>query len=120
MSPCTNHADGRGNSYDRARRKRWLLSPEAGHGGDGQHVDCRWCGRQLTADTLEIDRWPVCGHAGGRYVQKNIVPACGECNRTRCSRRGAPCRVAVGQSFELFAWRPLRPAGVNQEVARGG
>lgn len=90
---CANHANGRGNAADRARRKRWLLSPASGHHGNGWSVPCHHCGRALITETLEVDRYPLCGHAGGNYRRGNIVPACADCNRTRCSRRGAPCRV---------------------------
>lgn len=100
--------DTRGNAYDRARRKRWLLSPEAGHGGTGISVPCRWCGRRLVASTVEADRWPICGHAGGSYRRGNIVPACRDCNAGRCSG-AAPCGgVVPGQTLELFGWRPAR------------
>ena len=89
MKACANHADGRGSTRNRRARKRWLLE----FFGDGTTVPCYWnCGRQLTAETLEVDRWPLCGHAGGSYRRDNIVPACSDCNRTRCSRRGAVCR----------------------------
>ncbi len=95
--------DARGNAYDRAARKGFLLDQ-----GDGWSVPCRWCGRRLTWDTLEVDRWPVCGHAGGSYRRDNIVPAFADCNRTRCSRRGAPCQMP-GQ-LELVA-REVAHAG---------
>ena len=77
--------DGRGSSEDRRRRKRWLVSPEAGFGGNGRSVPCRWCGKRLRLGrALEADRYPICGHAGGTYRRDNIVPACRKCNATRC------------------------------------
>lgn len=93
-------ADTRGNVYDRAARKRWLLQAF----GNGRTAPCRWCGRKLTASTVEVDRYPLCGHAGGGYRRKNIVPACKDCNGGRCTRRGAPCRTEPGRTLELFAW----------------
>lgn len=75
--------DLRGNSRDRAARKRWLVSPEAGFGGNGRDVPCYWCGTKLRKP--EADRYPVCGHDGGRYTRDNIVPACRSCNASRCA-----------------------------------
>lgn len=34
--------------------------------------------------TWDVDRYPVCGHRGGRYVRGNIVVSCPSCNRSRC------------------------------------
>lgn len=90
---CAGHAT-RGNVYDRYNRKSWLLSPAAGFGGNHRRVPCTWCGRRLTRRQLQVDRWPLCGHKGGRYVRGNVVPACASCNRTRCSWRTASCRVS--------------------------
>jgi len=78
--------DLRGNSRDRAARKEWLKSEAAGFGGNGRVVPCYWCGRKLRKP--EADRYPVCGHNGGRYVRGNIVPACRSCNATRCGGCG--------------------------------
>jgi hypothetical protein len=94
-------ADGRGSAYDRRARKAWLLSAQAGFGGNGQAVPCYWCRCPLTSATVEADRFPLCGHSGGGYRRDNIVPACGDCNRTRCSRRGAVCRVRAAAQPEL-------------------
>lgn len=38
------------------------------------------CGTMLTFETLYVDRFPVTGAEGGRYVRGNIRPACGPCN----------------------------------------
>lgn len=94
MIPCAGHANGRGNTVDRYNRKGWLLSPESGFGGDHRRVPCYWCTRKLTRRQLTVDRWPVCGHRGGRYVRKNVVPSCTRCNVSRCSWRTASCRVS--------------------------
>jgi len=102
-------ADARGNCYDRAARKAWLLSPAAPFGGNGRTVPCYWCVRALTAETVEIDRWPVCGHAGGSYRRDKIVPACKSCNAGRCTRAAAPCRGGGQLGLDL----------VVKEVAHG-
>lgn len=74
--------DPRGNNRDRARRRLWLLATF----GDGERCPCFHCGAELTYATLETDRYPICGHDGGRYTRDNIVPACKRCNGGRCSR----------------------------------
>lgn len=103
--------DGRGSAEGRRTRKRWLLSADSGHGGDGEKVPC-WnyvvCGTVLAFDTMEVDRiiaaWQCqeCDesyrhhhledddHAfrGGTYRRSNIRPSCGPCNRER--NRGNP------------------------------
>lgn len=73
--------DKRGNNKDRARRKQWLLETF----GDGESCACRWCGERLTFETITADRFPLCGHDGGRYTRDNVVPSCGPCNFGRCS-----------------------------------
>lgn len=67
--------DWRGNSDDRRRRKNWLLKTY----GDGQHVKCVHCGKQLNYDTLTSDRKDPCG----RYNHANIQPSCLRCNDQR-------------------------------------
>nr|QOL00345.1 hypothetical protein [uncultured organism] len=68
----------RGNSYDRRRRKQWLLDTY----GDGFRVKCyrfEVCKRYLTWHTLTVDRiQPGC--EGGTYQRGNIRPACATCN----------------------------------------
>jgi hypothetical protein len=78
----TNRMDpSRGNTRDRLRRKRWLLSPAAGFGGNGRSVPCAFgCGARVTLATVTVDRHPVPGCKGGRYTRNNIRPACGPCN----------------------------------------
>lgn len=111
MKPCANHADGRGNVTNRRNRKRWLLSVRSPFGGNGWSVPCYWCRRPLTAEDLEVDRWPLCGHAGGSYRRDNIVPACSDCNRTRCSRKGAVCRSGGQQVLAMLAGQEVAHAG---------
>jgi len=77
----------RGNSYDRRRRKQWLLDTF----GDGKTCACHWCNKRLTFETLTQDR-VVPGEQGGRYVKSNLVPACFECNRGRHTRVNKPQR----------------------------
>lgn len=86
--------DARGNSHDRARRRAWLIKV---HGFVFTYprnrrkvtlwVLCHHCHRSMRADkhAWEVDRYPVCGHDGGRYTRDNIVIACIRCNRTRCN-----------------------------------
>lgn len=81
MNHSTPGYDIRGSAADRRARRAWLLSQ-----GDGKTVPCHHCGKPLNRWTLQVDRFPICGHDGGRYTRDNIVPACGRCNRTRCPR----------------------------------
>jgi hypothetical protein len=85
----TSNTNDRGSSYDRAARRAHLKRiHDAGHGC----VWCFWCGRKVRK--WEVDRWPLCGHAGGRYTRNNIVPACPACNRARghrCQRGLCSC-----------------------------
>lgn len=42
--------------------------------------------------TWQVDRFPVCGHLGGKYVRGNIVIACPTCNAGRCRSSHTECR----------------------------
>lgn len=87
----SHHVDLRGSSLDRWRRRQWLLSPAAGFGGNGTSVPCYHCRRRVR--NFEVDRFPLCGHAGGRYTRDNIVPACAKCNGGR--HPAGRCRAGV-------------------------
>lgn len=65
----------RGNSTDRANRKRWLLATF----GNGTSCDCRHCRQSLTAETLQADRI----EPGGSYCHSNLQPSCRPCNLAR-------------------------------------
>lgn len=84
----SHHFDPRGNTHDRRVRRHWIMSPAAGFGGTGKTVPCFHCGSRLRK-RIEIDRYPICGHNGGRYTRDNIVPACKRCN----NRRSIRCRL---------------------------
>ncbi len=83
--------DLRGSASDRRARKRWILETF----GDGGVCPCTWCGALVSFESMHVDRFPVCGRDGGRYVHENIVPACPSCNLTRCQRCGDQQREAV-------------------------
>lgn len=70
--------DKRGNSKNRRVRKEWLLTTF----GDGTTCVCSFedCETELTYETLTVDRWPISGYDGGRYIRGNIRPSCGPCN----------------------------------------
>lgn len=74
------HRNARGSSYDRRRRKQWLLD----EWGNGTRARC-WrlysdrCLGWVTLETITVDR-VVMGKDGGRYTQDNIRPSCGPCN----------------------------------------
>lgn len=72
----TTNTNARGNAADRRVRKQWLLDTF----GDGETAPCAFCFGPVTLDTITVDRFPVPGCQGGRYVRGNIRPACGPCN----------------------------------------
>lgn len=72
----TTNRNARGSASDRLARKRWLLETF----GDGANAPCAFCGTHVTLGTISVDRYPVPGCQGGRYVRGNIRPACAGCN----------------------------------------
>ena len=73
----TSNGNDRGSSAQRRTRKLWLLATF----GDGEKALCAFgCGTLVTFETITVDRFPVPGCQGGRYVRGNIRPACGPCN----------------------------------------
>jgi hypothetical protein len=83
MPRRSHHVDLRGNATDRLRRRIWMVCNPRFR-GTGKTVQCWHCGKRIRR--FEVDRWPRCGHEGGRYVRSNVVPACRKCNRGRCNR----------------------------------
>ena len=83
------------NSYRRRALKIWMLSPDAGFGGDGVTVACSEsdCGNVLTYDTLYKDRI-VPAEKGGRYVKGNVKPHCSTCSHRQGNRR---CREITAE-----------------------
>lgn len=76
-----NGKDWRGSAANRRARRDWLYSlwriPRTAY------VPCFHCGVKMRKKTFHVDRYPVPGHLGGRYVRSNIVPSCERCNVTR-------------------------------------
>jgi len=97
----TSNGSVRGSSYDRQRRRAWLMKTYASN--IPGYVRCYRCGHLLYNDDdggpdfveslihdpipLTIDRI-VPGIQGGTYRRSNIRPACGPCN----SETGATTR----------------------------
>jgi hypothetical protein len=92
----TSNSNARGNSRDRAARRRWLVKTfAADRPREVLHTDpetfetrfsryeaacrCYRCGKLLSVRTVTVDRI-VPGCKGGRYVRGNIRPACARCN----------------------------------------
>lgn len=93
MSPRgTSNSATRGSSYDRQARRAWLME-KFGH-PSGKTIKCFWCPKVMRT-RWEVDRYPICGHDGGRYTRDNIVPACPRCNKNRCTV-AKKCRVGQG------------------------
>lgn len=83
----------RGSAADRRARKRWLLSPAAGWGGDGLDVPCWDCGVLCEYDDLVADRI-IAGHRGGTYCRSNIAPHCALCSSRQGQRLTVAARVS--------------------------
>ncbi len=71
----TSNTNVRGNVYDRAARRAFLLTAF----GDGVTCLCYRCGAQLDDSTVTADR-KVPGRDGGTYHRENLRPACVPCN----------------------------------------
>ena len=88
----------RGSSYNRRARRKWLVSPAAGFGGDGVKVPCWECGRMLTEDEVIADR-RVPGSEGGTYRRDNIRgPHCPRCS----CRQGAKMTAAALAAYDPY------------------
>lgn len=96
----TSNGNASGSSYDRARRRAWLVDVFGWRLPDGTGVVC--CYRcevpllehddpEAPGQSLTVDRI-VPGALGGRYVQGNIRPACAPCNTETGGRLGAEQR----------------------------
>ena len=110
MNHTTPGYDKRGKARDRRVRRRWLLSSEAGFSGNGESVPCFHCRIELNYRTLEVDRFPVCGHDGGTYRRGNIVPSCRYCNVNRCPR----CLGAIAARGGLLERQTRLPFGQSE------
>ncbi len=92
QSRGTTNSNARGGAPARRARKRWLLTTF----GDGTRAKCALalpgCLVWVTFETLSVDRFPVPGYLGGRYVRGNIRPACGHCNSVDGGHIGAAQR----------------------------
>lgn len=85
--------------------------------GKKTRIRCAHCPKLMRAEpqkangvlrySWEVDRFPICGHAAGKYVRGNIAPACPDCNRKRCTtakkcRFGALDAVGVPQRLRAL------------------
>lgn len=80
MARGTTNKNVTGSSYDRRRRRQWLLDQF----GDGTVAACKLrcskqCERTVDIHTLSVNR-VVPGCEGGKYTRDNIEPACAACN----------------------------------------
>jgi hypothetical protein len=117
----TSNGNVRGSSYAR-RRRRARLVEELGipRKSDGKktRIPCVHCGKVMKADGIqwEVDRFPVCGVHGGRYVRGNIVPSCPPCNKRRCKHDCRFGSLAMSKkaraTMQRAAWRRELPETV--------
>lgn len=91
----TTNGNRRGNTRDRAARRRWLVETfradaDVTFGANGRPFStllgngepacrCYRCGMLLTESIVTVDRI-VPGCRGGTYRRDNIRPSCGICN----------------------------------------
>ena len=102
----SHHVDLRGNSYQRRqRRERMLNDPR--FGGTGKSLLCFHCKRRIRK--FDVDRFPVCGHMGGKYYENNVVPACMRCNRNAVRGRQG-CVRHRGMDWKLTLKQPTHGA----------
>jgi hypothetical protein len=90
VARSTSNSNVRGSAKQRRARKQWLLDKY----GDGLRAKCEIrcsanCARWVDYDSLTVDRWPIAGVDGGRYVRDNIRPAYGICNYADGGKLGA-------------------------------
>ncbi len=99
----TSNTNDRGSAASRRARKIWILSPEAGFGGNGTTVPCYRADTHcdvydLTFETMQVDRI-IPGAEGGRYTRDNIRPACAWCNHGTGTRTREKLRQARKQAL---------------------
>ena len=76
----TTHANARGNSTDRKRRRAWILW----YFGNGKTAPCWECKTRVDMQTMVVDRIIP----GGSYRRNNIRPHCWECSTRQGYRLG--------------------------------
>lgn len=84
VSRGSSNGNQRGNSYQRARRRQFLVDKF----GDGVKVKCVHCGMMLTVETVTSDRI-IPGALGGTYRRDNIQPSCARDNSSLGGKLGA-------------------------------
>lgn len=95
------HSNGNesGSSYDRRARRTWLVSLEAGFGGDGVKVLCQVCfGVYVTAQDMVVGRI-IARVYGGTYCRGNIRPECAPCSCREGQRIAAEMRRRKGIGY---------------------
>lgn len=91
MARSTTNSNVRGSAKQRRARKQWLLERY----GDGKYATCQMerhskcCPGRIDFATMTVDRHPIPGCEGGRYVRDNIRPAWGPCNYRDGGHKGA-------------------------------
>lgn len=91
MARSTSNSNVRGSAKQRRERKKWLLEKF----GNGEYASCMMeqhsasCPGKINFETMTVDRYPIPGCEGGRYVRGNIRPAWGPCNYADGGSKGA-------------------------------
>lgn len=108
----------RGSAKNRRARRLWLLTPEAGWGGDGVDVPCWTCGVLLEYVDIFVDRI-IPGEREGRYWRCNIAPHCQLCScrqgqvRTTVIRFAGERELAPGERLPGYPpyFEPMLDSG---------
>lgn len=95
----TTNRNQRGGSAARRTRKLWLLAQF----GNGTVAACAECLTLVDFWSITVDRYPLPGCQGGRYVQGNIRPMCGPCNSSTGGHLGNGRRRDLGKSKSLVS-----------------
>lgn len=98
------NGNDRGSTSHRRARKLWLISEEAGWGGNGEDVPCWECGVVVELVDLIADRI-IPAERGGTYARSNIAPHCPLCSHRQGNR--AMRRAVIKRASA--AWLAARP-----------
>ncbi len=106
MARSTSNSNQRGSSYERAKRRQFLMDKY----GDGEKCLCTHCGVVLTVFSVTCDRI-IPGILGGTYSRSNVRPSCLPCNSSHGGKMASLLKVTTKVPSSL--WR-----GVSWDSAR--
>ena len=105
---ATIHANARGNTVDRRKRRQWLLDTF----GNGNTAPCWQCGKRVNRHTLVVDR----KRAGGSYRRSNIRVHCWTCSSRQGQQLKGRKNAANSMRVRISDTRSVRTGGVPKSV----